>query len=524
MKSNFYFFHSRFLKIFSCAFLCLLYLTLAVYVSSLWPKTSDQASYFLAGLDVSNGNWRLKNWVLTPPDFWTSDIPLSAALSGAWHLAGHPSGSPFLLMIQPAILWTGVVVSAVAVVFLRLPDRKARYGAALLILPVLAFPLMRTPIAYFITLSAIHMGALLYGIWAFHWADRFLSTGSWRSLAIMSLLFCLGTIGDPLLDITGTGAVVIYALLSRKQPASRRGLLALAALLAVIAAKIVLHLNTSSGGFSTEFLETRFTSWDQINSNLTAALRGVLLVYGVDPWGQNVSHTIPECLRFLLVGLALAAAYKVIRSCSQNPKNENSFSCLLIASVILNFIALVVSNRIALDGSSIAVARYFFPLWLNLACVTALVWPLHRIAIGISAVVLTVTLVTDCRTLPTHSTGILSTEDNQLLARLEQELPSQGIGSWWSSGNLQVASLGKIQVYPAIVQGNNGIGPFVHIRKRMDWHFFDGKPFFILIPHPTETFSETDAIRTFGPPAQRLLEGRYTIFLYKAHHLPAQPS
>ena len=152
--------------------LSLLYLLLAIRVSSLWPKTSDQASYFLAGLDVLRGNWRLKGWVLTPPDFWTSDIPLSATLAAFWHALGHPARSPFLLMVQPAILWTGVVVSAFAVVFLRLPDRQSRLGAAALLLPVLAFPLLRAPTAYFITLSAIHMGVLIYGVWAFHWADR----------------------------------------------------------------------------------------------------------------------------------------------------------------------------------------------------------------------------------------------------------------------------------------------------------------------------------------------------------------
>ncbi|QEH97411.1 hypothetical protein FXF46_14965 [Gluconobacter thailandicus] len=501
-----------------------LYLVLAIHVSSLWPKTSDQASYFLAGLDVLHGNWRLKGWVLTPPDFWTSDIALSAALAGLWRLLGHPAGNPFLLIMQPAILWTGVVASAFAVVFLRLPDPKARLGAAALLLPVLAFPLMRSPIAYFITLSAIHMGVLIYGIWAFHWADRFLSSGSYRSLAIMALLLCLGVIGDPLLAITGAGSLLLYAFLAKELSNGRRALLVGGTLFAVTLAKITLHLNVITGGFETEGLETRFATWEQLSSNLLTTFRSILLVYGAEPSGQIVGAVIPECLRLALVVLALAAAYRVARTAWASGGQDNPFCSLLIVSALLDFTALAISNRIALDGSPLAVGRYLFPLWLDLACIAALVWPKSRMAVGISAAVLAVTLITDYRDIPPYSTGILSSEDNQLLSRLEKDFPPDGIGSWWSSGNLEVASLGKIHVYPAMIQGNGTIAPFVHIRKRLNWHSFDGKAFFVVIPHPDETFNEGGVIRTFGIPAARMTEGRYTILLYNADHLPARAS
>jgi len=524
MKLNNFIGYKKLSSILFFSTLSLLYLLLAIRVSSLWPKTSDQASYFLAGLDVLRGNWHLKGWVLTPPDFWTSDIPLSATLAAFWYALGHPARSPFLLMVQPAILWTGVVVSAFAVVFLRLPDRQSRLGAAALLLPVLAFPLLRAPTAYFITLSAIHMGVLIYGVWAFHWADRFLSSGSWRSLFIMALLLCLGVIGDPLLAITGAGSLLLYAALARELPKKHRFLMAGATLVAVMLAKTLLHLNAATGGFETEPLETRFAPWEQLSSNLFTTFRSILLVYDADPSGQVVSAVLPECLRLALVVLALAGAYRVARTTWASGGQNTPFCSFLVISALLDFIALAVSNRIALDGSPVAIARYLFPLWLDLACITALVWPTRRMAVSISIAVLAVTLITDYRTLPPYSTGILSTEDNQLLSRLEKDFPPDGIGTWWSSGNLEVASLGKIHVYPAMIQGNGTIAPFVHIRKHMDWHSLDGKAFFIVIPHPEETFNEAGAIRTFGAPAARVTEGRYTIFLYNADHLPARAS
>jgi len=501
-----------------------LYLVLAVYVCSLWPKTSDQASYFLAGLDVLHGNWRLHDWVLTPPDFWTSDIPLSAVLSGLWHLLGRPAGSPFLLMVQPAILWVGVVASAFSVVFLRLRGIEERLGAATLLLPVLAFPLMRSPMAYFITLSAIHMGALIYGLWALHWADRFLSSGSYRSLAAVSVLLCLGVIGDPLLAVTGTGAIIAYAFLAQHFALRQRGLLVLASMAATVLAKAILHINAVTGGFVTEPLETRFAPWEQLGSNFGTSVRSILLLYGAEPSGQAVASSIPECLRLLLVGLALAAAFKIARSGWQSRDQIAAFPMMLLLSAALNFMALALSNRIALDGSPIAVARYLFPLWIDLACLTALVWPKKGLAVSLAAMILVVTLITDYRNLPAHSTGLLSSDDNRLLSRLENDLPPDGVGSWWSSGNLEVASLGKIHVYPGMKQGDGTVAPFVHIRKKMDWHSFDGKAFFVLIPHPEETFGEAEVLRTFGTPAKRLTEGRYTIFVYAADHLPVRAS
>lgn len=50
------------------------------HVARYWARTSDQIGYFLAGKAFIHGNWRLHGWTLTPPNFWTSDIPLSVLL------------------------------------------------------------------------------------------------------------------------------------------------------------------------------------------------------------------------------------------------------------------------------------------------------------------------------------------------------------------------------------------------------------------------------------------------------------
>ncbi|QDH16139.1 hypothetical protein [Swingsia samuiensis] len=499
--------------------LALIYLLIAFYVCSLWPKTSDQASYFLAGMDFLHGNWRLKNWVLTPPDFWTSDIPLSAFLGAVWHLAGHPSASPVLLMLQPAILWTGLICSAFYLVFQRLKNTKHKTGAVLILLCALAFPLMHAPMAYFITLSAIHIGSLIYGLWAIHHTDRFLKDHQHKSLLFAAILLCLGSIGDPLFVITTGGAVLLFSIISKYSPLYLRVQLVFAAILSILTAKIILWTNIHTGGFHTEILETRFATWDQLNTNLSISLRCILLVFGADPSGHSLSSSTPELLRLILTLFIIIALFSAVKITRKHKQHNDTFCVLLGLTALLNFVALTVSNRIALDGNPIAVARYLFPLWVSTSCIAALYWNHNRKIAFLAGIALFSTLWADIRDLPAHSTGILTTEDNQLLSRLEKDAPSFGIGSWWSSVNLEVASLGKVHIYPGMQQSDGSIMPFVHIRKNMDWASLKGQNFFVLIPHPTETFTEKAALKTFGAPTQTIIEGRYTILIYRTDHL-----
>src|SRR5579872_3178157 len=85
------------------------------HLSALYPKTTDQANILYAGVDVLHGNWRLKDWLMAPPNYWTSDIALSALLSGLWAAFGQSPVSPTVLILQPALTWTAIVVLSIFV-------------------------------------------------------------------------------------------------------------------------------------------------------------------------------------------------------------------------------------------------------------------------------------------------------------------------------------------------------------------------------------------------------------------------
>ncbi|GBR47836.1 hypothetical protein [Neokomagataea thailandica] len=505
----------------SSIILALLYLALATHISSLWPKTSDQAGYFEAGLAVLHGNWRLHGWMLTASNFWTSDIALSALLGGIWHLLGHPAQSPVLLFVQPAILWTGLVLSAFYITLKHLPSLSQRLGALVLLLPCLAFPLMRSPMAYFITLSAIHVGTVIYGLWALYWADNALKTQQKRPLYLSALMICLGTMGDPLMDYTATGAILGYAVLWPQTASRQKFYLILNTIIAATCGKILIALNTVKGGFQTESAESRFTAWESLGHNISTTLHDLLLVFGADPSGRLITASTPELLRLGLVLLGILALGSAARQWWHT--RTTNFSLLLTVFAGLNLCALMFSNRIELDGNPIATARYLFPAWAALSCLIALHWAQSRYAIWLALLVLYTTLQADRHDLPHNSTGILSAEAGAVYQSLNQNGPYIGIGSWWSSLNIQAASLQHIRVMPGMRDAQGNVHPFFHIQPSFDWSELSGKRFFILLPSPEETFSKADILHSFGEPSEIRKLSHYDILIYPNTHLLPKP-
>ena len=55
-----------------------------------FPRSSDEANFFLAGLDMTRGNWRLHGWQLSPDNFATIDIPIYAALTSPVRTCADP--------------------------------------------------------------------------------------------------------------------------------------------------------------------------------------------------------------------------------------------------------------------------------------------------------------------------------------------------------------------------------------------------------------------------------------------------
>jgi len=475
---------------------CPVYVALGVWVSSRFPKTSDQAAYFRAGIAMAHGHLRLGGWLLTPPDFWTSDIPLSALLSLTWRLLGRPEASPLLLMIQPSILWAALVGSTLWL-WQRHGSRleKPRVeipGGLLVILTFLGVPLLAMTPAYFVTLSAIHVGTVIYVLWALHCAAI-------GRLGPCAILLFLGTVGDPLMIVAAGLPVMLWGIL---RDAPLFGVAAGASL----AAEGALALNGATGGFQTEGMPLRFATFDALRHNLSVAIQDGLVVLGADPSGLRIAEALPELARLALAVLGLHMLWRVARK-----KEAALFPILLSLCCAFTMLAFIVSDRIEADGNAMASTRYLFPFWAAFTLLAAFGARQVRGIPALGAIALVLSLASDVRALPPRSTGIVSTADQELIASLARQAPADGVASWWNSTALEAASMGRLRLTPAL-RSASGLTPFQHISPPQA---FPGRPFFVLLPSPAQTFERADVIRTFGLPDRQFTSGTTTVLIYE---------
>ncbi|GBQ21309.1 hypothetical protein AA0472_0405 [Acetobacter estunensis NRIC 0472] len=494
---------------------------MSAHVARYWARTSDQVGYFLAGKAFIHGNWRLHGWTLTPPDFWTSDIPLSGLLSVAWAGLGHSPISPLLLAFQPAVTWTALVASLIAVVRLRLVAASARWGATLLVLTLFAVPLLTVETAYFVTLSAIHLGSLIYGVWALHHAARYLETGRYGHLTACGLLAFLGIVGDPLLQVMITLPVLLFCISRFSERYENRGRLArLGSIMLAMAvlAPMAIAINQSTGGFAVEPLNPQFVAWQDIGGTLSTFFHDVLLAFGADPFGHPVKESVPTFLHFILLGLCLWQAGRLLLrtgSCGDGQGKDPFFSILLLAT-LCNAASLVLSNRISAEAFSIASVRYFFPGWATLCLVMALCCARQKAVLAVAGLTLAFTIKADARLIAHPPPTFLQADDGgALLDTLLHEEPSIGIGTWWHSLTYEIASQGSLTVLPAVTDGNGHVVPFQHIHENFSFDELTHHSFFVLVPSPTETYDEAAVLRTFGAPTARRQIGRFVILRYQ---------
>ncbi|NHN87339.1 hypothetical protein [Acetobacter conturbans] len=501
-----------------CVVACV-FCALCEHVNWYWPHTSDQVGYFLAGNAFIHGNWRLHGWALTAPNVWTSEIPLAGILSAAWSAFGHSPISPRLLMLQPAIIWTTLVASLLALVRMRFISAGQRWGATLLILVLFAIPLLPTPTASFVTLSAIHLATVIYGVWALHHAARYLQTGRRGYLAAGGLLLGLGILGDPLLQVTGTLPILLfcgYRLGQGQGEWQRASILATVTLCVAALAPVLLSLNQATGGFLVEPISMQFVAWQDLGGTISTVLHDILLTCGGDPFGHSMRDGLLSCLRLGLFGLCLRGLCKGPQGGKPSTvaHGKDPFVELLLLAAFCDVASLLLSDRVSSEGFSIATVRYLFPGWAALSMVLALTCAGRKLVLALAAVTLVLTVRADAQMIARPVPGFLHADDGPLLEDLLREEPSLGIGSWWASLIYEMGSGGRITVLPAITDGSGHIGPFQHIHEHMTFDILKGRPFFVLVPTPTETYDEAAVLRTFGPPSVRRQVGRFVVLRY----------
>ena len=483
---------------------------------------SDGATVVLEGQAMNGGHVLLSGWSLSLDSFWSVDVPFYA---GAVRLFGFSST---LLNLVPSII--AVIVVLVAG-YLATNGKRSK-----LVLPgvvatgaVLALP--SRAMSLFFLQGPLHVATILWCLLAFLalQRDRF----GWR-WAVAVILLAAGLLGDLQTLLLGLVPVLITGLFAAHLARNFRA--AVPTLTAPFAAGalalVVREVAKAFGSFKVPRANT-YASFHQLLHNVAHAPGFFVALLGVDQ-GPFPSTGVPLPLQLLRVlGLALVLGGPLLvgvrlvrdfRRALRGPvplSDSTRMDCLLFCLFLAGLATFVVLPITDSDGY----ARYLLPSVIAGAILGGRVLTgflqsspraaLAPLALG-AALLLGVFAAGFGDELKGTSPGRPAAT---LSAFLLAHHLHHGVGDYWSSSIITVASKGEVAVRPVIA---GTPGHLVRYEKQSSAAWYGAKePFNFLVFNAGAIWNGVDAaatVATFGHPKHVYAVGTYRIYVWATPH------
>ena len=265
-------------------------------------RNSDDASNFLAGVELTHGNWQLHGWVMAADNYYPTDVLAQAVL---YALFGF---HPILMQAAEAAIWAAIAVFGTR---LALLDAHRRYwpGIAAIALSLLAFDQFDHGFRdSFLTTLPSHGFTILLTLVVF---SLFVGGGTRRTgarLVGIGTVTAIGSFSDPIFDVVACLPMLgVCALGVRRGGDRRRWALPLCIVVAAMgAARALLALNVRTGGFQSAALGITLATEPQLLQNLSFAGEAIARLLGAEFTGRTIdgrsAHGLIHLLRlpFLL--------------------------------------------------------------------------------------------------------------------------------------------------------------------------------------------------------------------------------
>lgn len=500
-------------------------LSIAFYVQfRLFARNADDTSNFLAGMDLLSGNWRLAGWWLPPDSFWGTELLLLG-------LVGHlMDGDPRALIVAPSLLWAGVVAGAALLAVRGLAEARGR--AVLTVFTLLGLLIFdHDSFAEQFTHAPIHIATILATLALIALADRIAGSAGPRprgALLAFGLLTAWITASDPMVFMTAVLPVAATLLFTFGNRVHHRwtllGVLAVAALLG----RLAIAVNTATGGFQQPVpTSLAFVRFDDIGSSVSHAIFAMLDLLGAMFFGMSALDGIPRMLRVVLLTVlavhvarfAAALIRWVVEASRPSLLSGLSFLDRLLTFGVVSCVGLTAASAYLIDNQG---TRYLMPGAVLAAVLLARILPesprLRGVwaAACIASIISVLAYAIDTPRPPT----VFATRHEVLLQRLQGLGIAQGLGPYWSSSPMTVASGGAITVRALRRTPEGELVPYLWLAdaRWFEPAFPPPRPFFVVVdraaPGPIDT-TEDSVLVTFGPPAEVTEAGDYAIFVYR---------
>lgn len=500
---------------------------LRLFIAYPFPRNSDDANNFLAGIDMANGNWSLHGWMMAPDNLYFTNVLGDAILS---RLFGP---QPELMFWHGAIVWALLVVAAVFLAARGL-GKRASVVAAVTIATLLALTVpLNSQTFSWQTLVSSHAAQILLALLVFALAAVIATTPGKVKISqsvCLALLIFAGSFSDPI--FVEMACLPILATCFVRPLTNKRGraMVVACVLLGFVAARLGIGMFHSHGGFESLPMTISFATFGDVINHLQFAARSLLKLLGADFTGATLdanpfNSAYISILRFpflfFFVFSMIAASVRLLQRLHSWPDADDAdtqsefIDLLLLFGALLSALAMIVTTAIV-DYTHV---RYFIPATVFGAILLARRCAQMRLFAFYTAIAFAGSLLFLLNAISQGPRQPVVAND--ALIQLRDTLQSlglrQGYAGYWQSSIVSVISRSKIQVLALSPDAASPNRWFTNLgwykNASATWR---GKVFFIATEDPNVPLglSQKAVVERFGEPERMLRVDRFVIDIY----------
>ncbi len=497
-------------------------------------RNSDDASNFLAGAEMAQGNWLLHGWILAPDNYYLTDVLGQALLRLAF------GDHPVFMQGLEALVWAAIGLLGTALALLGRPARHW-LGTASLALALLVFNVFDHRFEdLFLSSIASHGFTILLALFAFTLAlcpaERAAAPGRPRRLAHAALLGAVVTVGsvsDPIFKLIACLPILAVTLLGVNkarglhQPLAPAG----ATLGGMALAHALLSAEAHNGGFQSIALSVTLATPSELADDLGFAAMSTIRLLGAAFFGRTTAGSLANSPFLYLLRVPLVLGFAVVcwegaRAVQRRLRDwpggppagrGERLELLLWTSLVLCVTGTVVTTVIT-DQTC---ARFFIPSTVMGSILLARRFGAAPLGALYGGVVMLASLAVSIASLPrsTPQSTMAIVQVQQLVETLQRRGLRHGYAGFWEGAIVTALSRGAITSL-ALVNGDGGrlqtLSWFCNLdwyrRAARDWH---GRTFFITSREPSRLeLTQANVTREFGRPLEVIRSGQFEIDVY----------
>ncbi|MET7421973.1 hypothetical protein [Dactylosporangium sp. NPDC005555] len=483
------------------------------------PTNSDAAANALQAWDMLHGDVLLRGWTLSDVSFYPTELVQYALIEVFYGLDQDvvhvASATTYILLI----LFAALVAKGTA-------TGRAGWARVAVVVATLLVPQPHGGWAI-VLYAPDHTGTAVPLLLAWLLVDRrdtMPLLRRWWPVGVLVVL-ALAQVADPLAMFVGAAPLALVSAARLVRDRTWRGTdahLLLAGAGSIALAHALLALIWWGGGFAVHSPVARFSPVADLGGHVVTAATATAHNFGAYlPTLDGPVDLAAGLVNLAMLLLAVAAVGTVVARFFRAGGDSDRVGEVMTAAILVNLTAFVASTQAGDMGS----ARQIVTVLPFGAALAGRIWgerllaagPAARRVMAAAAVVLVVAFATQSAAAKPEPP-----EAHEVAAYLDAHDLRYGLGSYWGSNTITVATGGRTRVAPVI-------GPDIRsFRWESDADWYDATKYdarFLVVDLKHARYGTVDAaVSQFGPPVERHDFGRWALLIYDHNLLVGLPA